>query len=445
MIPARSVIFIALASVLGVACNPFAKKENGAASAPATKPAEFSPDRLSAERIRVRTQAPTLDTIASYLETTCHVEAIREADLYPKVGGVVREILVEEGDRVKEGQVLARVDQVEAQITLKQSEIALEESKRSVQEAELALEDAKKRVALAQTDTTQAKRDYDRDLKLSSSQDESGLKIVAPKVLEASKLAWQRAENNFQLAEFAVRKAELTVTAAKTNEVKADWAIQLSKVRLADTEIKAPFAGVISQRNIKVGETATLQLKLFKLTDLDQLQTVFYRPQRDLKVLAKGGQEVIATSEAIASEANSHEPRAFRGRIERVAPTVDPASGSFKITASINNSEGLLRPGLLVRVRVTLGRRENAYLIPKRARLLEGDQPYVFVIRDGVTVRIPIEEGFADADRIEIRNVTSDAGKTLTLRPDDQVVIVANVDLKEGLKVTLDSSVQTGG
>jgi RND family efflux transporter MFP subunit len=410
----------------------------GGVNATATKPAptDSKPATVSLQdRVRVRTESLTRDAIASFLETTSHVEAISEADLYPKTTGIVRKILVEEGDRVAEGQVLAILDQVEANISLKQAEIALEESKRTVEEANLAIEESQKKEFLGRTDADQAKRDYERDAKLSTSGDGSGLRILAPKVVEGSKLLWDRAENSWQIAQFLVKKSQLSLAAAETGRKKAEWAVELARVRLADTEIKSNFAGVVANRGIKLGETATPTTRVFKITDLDNLQTVFYRPQRDLKLLLNGGQEVTATSEAIPNDPKTLEPCVFAGRVERVAPVVDPQSGSFKVTASLKNRDSMLRPGILVRVRVTLGRRENAYLIPKRARVLDGERPYVFVVRDGLAVRVPIVEGFSDEHRVEVRNINSDG-----LRDDDQVVVVASVDLKEGLKVQLENA-----
>ena len=106
-------------------------------------------------------------------------------------------------------------------------------------------------------DATQAKRDYDRDATLSSSANETGLQILAPKLVEASKLAWERAENNYQVSQFTTKKSALAMKAGETTKAKADWAAELARARLADTEIKAHFAGVVSFRGIKVGETAT--------------------------------------------------------------------------------------------------------------------------------------------------------------------------------------------
>lgn len=443
-IPRRVAAFLACAAAV-IGCNPFSSKE-AAASGPASaesKPAGGATG-VTADRIRVRVEKPKLDEIASYLETTSAIEAVSDADLYPKTGGVLCEVFVEEGDRVEAGQPLARLDQQEAQIQLRQAELALAESERAVLEAKLAFDESKKRGELALADADQARRDYERDAKLSESQDSTGLKIVAPKVLEASKLAWDRADSNYQVAKFTIRKAELSVKAAEMNQTKADWSLKLAKVRMDDTTIKAPFHGVVTARYVKLGETATVGTKLFKITDLDHLQTVFYRPQLDLRVLANGGQEVEATSDAIALDPQTGKIITFKGRVMRVSPVVDPLSGSFKVTASLVNRDYLLRPGLLVRIRTTLGKHENAYLIPKRARVLEGDKPFVFVVRDGATLRIPIEEGYSDADRVEIRNIANTPNAP-GLRPDDSVVIIANVDLKDGLKVIVENTAASGG
>lgn len=429
--PIPFLLFVVSSSTLG-SCQ----KPGSSQGSPGTE----SKASAASDRIRVRVESPSRGSIASYLETTSHVEAIREADLYPKATGIVRQILCEEGDRVEEGRILTVLDQVEASIAVKQAEIALDESQRAVEEAELAREEAEKRESLARMDADQAKRDHERDAKLSQSGDESGLRILAPKVVEASKLAWERAENNWQVAQFAVRKAKLAVSAAVTNRTKAQWALELARVRLADTEIRAPFAGVVSSRGVKLGETATPQTKVFRITDLDNLQTVFYRPQRDLRVLGRGGQAVAATSEAVPLDPETGAPRVFEGHVERISPVVDPQSGSFKVTASLRNADQWLRPGVLVRVKVTLGVHDGAFLVPKKARVLEGDRPHVFVVRDGKTVKLPIDEGFSDDARIEVLNVREDG-----LRPEDWVVVVANVDLKEGLRVQVESAPATPG
>lgn len=446
-----AVLLIAPAIAAFPGCD---RLKSSAADAATTKPSNAPGQTASSQlggqgafgvdRIRVRAERPVRDSIASYLETTCNVAAFSEVEILPKVSGVISEIFVEENSRVTAGQVLARIDALEFQIQQKQAEIALAESERSVLEAKLALDEASKRESLAQTDAAQAKRDFERDQKLSTSQDGTGLRIVAPKVLEASKLAFERAENNQQVAVFTVRKAELAVKAAETNKTKAEWALKLANLRLSDTEIRAPFQGVITARHVKVGETALPTAKSFKITDLDRLEAVFYRSQRDLRVLSQPGQDVIATSEAITTTPTSTELVQFNGKVKSVSPIVDPQSGSFKVTATLDNKSGQLRPGLLVRVRVTLGLHENVYLVPKRARILEGDKPFVFVVRNGTTVRIPIEEGYSDAERIEVLNIakTPDAPG---LRADDDVVVIANVDLKEGLKVVVENAGPSGG
>lgn len=438
----RSIVvaLVVAASVGGAACGSGASASGAAASKPSGSPAASAPAG-AADRIRVRTEKPSRDVIASYMETTSHVEAIAEADVFARASsldksGVIREIRVEEGERVKAGDVLAVLDQAEARISVEQAHLAFKESERNVADSKLALEESEGRLSLTKGDAEQAKRDYDRDVKLSQSEDSGGLRVLAPRAVEASKLLWERAENAHKMSVFASRRAELALVAAEQARDRAQLEWNLSKTRFTDTEIKAPISGVVSMRGVKVGETASPSTRLFRITDLDRLQTTFHRPQRDLRLLGQGGQEVSATSEAVVTDVANGEPHVFTGRIERVSPVVDPLNGTFKVTASLRNPDALLRPGLLVRVRVTLGRRENAYLVPKRARVLDGEKPYVFVVRGGRTVRVPIDEGFADADRIEVRNV----GAESALHADDEVVIVANVDLREGLAVTSESA-----
>src|SRR4030095_12482290 len=166
VVAALGLAALGFVTLSGTACTKSQGAETSAASraarAPASAPAGGS---LTADRIRVRTEKPARDVIASYLETTSHVEAIADADVFVRGSGFdrsapVREIRVEEGDRVKAGQILAVLDQVEARNALDQSEILFKESERAVEDAKLALDESNQRVTLATADADQSKRDY---------------------------------------------------------------------------------------------------------------------------------------------------------------------------------------------------------------------------------------------------------------------------------------------
>lgn len=376
----------------------------------------------AADSARVRVALVARGEIAAFLETTATVESEAMVDVYPKVGGVVRFLDAEEGTTVAAGAVLARIEDEDATLNERSARVAHEEAVHRETQAALALEEAGKRAEQARIAAEQSKRDWDRTRAMASPEETGRPIVVAPKDVEAAKLAWEKAEGERALADFGVKKVGLDQSAAKVAVEKAQIAWDLAKRRLADTRIVAPFAGVVADRRVKVGETVSGATRAFCIVDAARLRVTLPRPQRELP-LVREGLSLVAWTEALPG-------REFAGRVLRVSPTVDPATGNFRLTAEIDAGEGGLRPGMLVRVKITTDRRADAVLVPKKAVLYEGAQPVVFAVREGKAVRIPVEEGYSDLERMEVRNVGEDG-----VRPDDRVVVAGGADLRDGASV----------
>ncbi|HKB15963.1 MAG TPA: efflux RND transporter periplasmic adaptor subunit [Planctomycetota bacterium] len=376
----------------------------------------------AADSARVRVALVARGEIAAFLETTATVESEAMVDVYPKAAGVVRFLDAEEGTTVAAGAVLARIEDEDATLNERSARVAHEEAVHRETQAALALEEAGKRAEQARIAAEQSKRDWDRTRAMASPEDTGRPVVVAPKDVEAAKLAWEKAEGERALADFGVKKVGLDQSAAKVAVEKAQIAWDLAKRRLADTRIVAPFAGVVADRRVKVGETVSGATRAFCIVDAARLRVTLPRPQRELP-LVREGLSLVAWTEALPG-------REFAGRVLRVSPTVDPATGNFRLTAEIDAGDGGLRPGMLVRVKITTDRRADAVLVPKKAVLYEGAQPVVFAVREGKAVRIPVEEGYSDLERMEVRNVGEDG-----VRPDDRVVVAGGADLRDGASV----------
>ena len=199
---------------------------------------------------------------------TAPIEAHDEAEVVAKVGGEVRQIFVEEGDNVAAGQVLARLD------------------------------GDRLRLELAQTDANLRKleRDYNRQLELS----EKGL------------VAKGTAEN-----------AKFDLDALRA-------AYESAKLELSYTEIRAPIAGVVSARHIKVGNTIKPNDPTFRVTNLDPLVAYVHVPEKEFRKLAPR-QAADVVVDALGGE---H----FVGTIARISPTVDPQTGTFRAEVQVPGS-----------------------------------------------------------------------------------------------------------
>ncbi len=394
----------------------------GAEKTQSTDPSGEKTEEKKKKVVKVRVTPVSRGEISSVVETTSLVEAEEIVDVYPKAQGIVLQLFVEEGNQVDAGQALAKLDDREAKNQASQNEIAYKEAQHSENQAKLSLLEAEHRRDQARKNAEQAQRDYERNQSLWEQKGEGKDSLISKKDLEASKLAWDKAEGEFQTAQLAMEREKLSLESLHIAMEKALLAWELSRIKFDDTTLRAPIAGVISYRGIKTGETMTLGTRAFTIVNLDQLITNFFRPQKELKFLAKG-MKADATTDAYPEVT-------FAGFVLRINPVVDPASGTFKVTAQIENREHFLRPGMLLRIKIIQAVHTDTVLIPKKAIIYDGDQPTIFAVREGVAIRIPLEAGFSDRERIEVLNVSQEG-----LRPDDRIIVTYNAELYDGQEV----------
>ncbi len=376
------------------------------------------------------------------LETTSKLESEREIQLFPRVPGVVTEILVEEGDRVQKGDLLAQLDDRDEALALKDAETALAERKNELALSELAVQDALTRQESAKRASEQAERDHERDLQLSESKDVAS--PLSKQAIETSRLQRDQRRTEAAQAEIAGHRAELEVDAASNAVSRAEVALDRARLAFDYRRIEAPFDALVAERSIRVGDTVGTGEPAFVLTDLELLRVVFSRPQEELELFARVGAVNGEGRLAIQASADSYPGRVFPGWVERVSPTIEAQSGQFRVTGRLECSQdgGRVRllPGMLVRLRIVTDRHEDALVVPKRALEREGERRYVLAVDPdpeagtrGTVRRVEILEGFAEDEFIEV--VPHGSAK---LAPLDAVIVVGGRDLGEGDAVEVD-------
>ncbi|WP_428265199.1 efflux RND transporter periplasmic adaptor subunit [Haliangium sp.] len=184
------------------------------------------------------------------------------------------------------------------------------------------------------------------------------------------------------------------------------------------TTVRAPLAGTITQRLVERGDFVTPNQPLFQVTDFDSLVTRVYVPEKELSRLAPG-QRARLTAPATGDAEHT-------GTVARIAPQVDPKSGTVKVTIDVPRSSGLA-PGMFVDVALVTERHPDAVLVPKRALVYDNDLPYVFKLTgDDRVTRMKVEVA------LDSRLYIEPAGG---FAAGDRVVIAGQVGLKDGAKV----------
>lgn len=209
-----------------------------------------------------------------------------------------------------------------------------------------------------------------------------------------------------------------------------ELALEEARRQLSYTVVRAPIAGTVTRRLVNLGDQVTVNQHLFDLVDFDSLVARVYVPEKELAKLRPGLPARIVAPALAGAE--------YAGRVARLAPVVDPRSGTVKVTVAIPDWQGL-RPGLYVDVSLVTDVHEEAVLVPKRALVYDQDRVYVFRLARSSGEASGEASGGPTVERVLLRPVLEDkrhvepaAG---TLEAGDRVVIAGQAGLKEGAAV----------
>lgn len=201
-------------------------------------------------------------------------------------------------------------------------------------------------------------------------------------VLEAeaneAKANVDRSESAFTRAQELQRKGLISGTdydAARANYDVDRARLRSSQARLWKTVIRAPFDGYLGLRRINVGDYATIGQELIDIVKLDPLRVDFSVPET---LLAR-----VRPRQTIDVAVDAYPDETFSGSIIAVSPYSDIQGHNLEVRAELPNPDLKLRPGLFVRVNVSLGTKEQAILVPEQAIWPIGQDKTVFVVADG--------------------------------------------------------------
>ncbi len=214
-------------------------------------------------------------------------------------------------------------------------------------------------------------------------------------------LALARVQELYQ-AEVAPRK-DLESAQADLDQAKAETARAALRVRNFQPRgghiegqrltLASPVVGVVAERkaNPAMEVRPDLPDPLFVVTDLRHVQIMIDLPERYLDKAAVG--------QAVAVEVDAYPERRFTGRIERIAPAVDPATRRIQVRCNVDNADSRLRPEMYARVTLLADARRTAIRVPNGALVAQGLQNFVFVEREpGVLVRRPVTLAIQDRE-----------------------------------------------
>jgi macrolide-specific efflux system membrane fusion protein len=249
-----------------------------------------------------------------------------EAEVPAQESGVVMNVGVQEGQRVKEGALLAQVDDQVPRLAADAAQAKYDITH------EKATNDVKIRYAQKALEVSEA------ELKRSTESIEKFAKSVSQSQLDVDQLTVQK--NRLETEEAAHEQA-IAVLEMKGQENE----LNAAKAQIARRRIVAPFDGVIVQVYLRKGEWAEPGQKALRIVNTDRLKAEGFIRAEDAAAVA-AGKTVQVTVDM------GDKPQSFAGKIAFVSPEVDPITGQVRVWAEVENHDGQLRPGLAARMRV---------------------------------------------------------------------------------------------
>lgn len=313
------------------------------------------------------------------LPLTGSLMPLTEATVKAKVAGELVAVTVREGESVKPGQVLAKIDltEVQARVAARQADV----------------EAAKAQLVWADKNRGTQKALLDKSF--------------------ISQNAFDNIQSNFDVAAAKLRAADADLVVAQKS--------------LGDAVLVAPFSGIVSLRHAQPGERVALDAKVVSIVDLSRLQLEASVPPAAIGQV-KVGQPMNFHVEGFGE-------REFAGRIERINPSATAGTRSISVYAVIDNRDGLLRGGMFAQGALTLSRVDNALAVPASAVREEIGQTFVYAIEGGMVKRKNVKVGAPDAaGRVQVLD---------GLAAGDRIVRVNLGSLREGVAARLSGPAPT--
>jgi HlyD family secretion protein len=384
----------------------------------------------------VARQAPSSDNVV--LTAGGYIIPHRRIEVSSKISGRVERLLVEKGDLVRSGQVLAYLDDREIRAQLEQARAtrlaagarlkeALTGSRpQEIQRATAALEEAEATAKTTSYSLDRARRLHSGGVlaqqELDNAQNAHDVAVAQAKV----------ARENLELARIGPRQEQIDLARAQLAE--SDAAVRWLEAQLENTVIRAPVDGTVLERLIEQGEMVTTgyvsgrgaKSAFCSIANLKDLEVELDINESDIPRVRLGQDCVVSP--------DSYPDRKYKARVREIAPEANRQKATIQVKVAIEAPDDYLRPETNAKVNFleekkdTAGARESRILIPKTAIMSNGSGSDVFLFKDGRAVRRSLETGREFWGQVEVRSGLSGG---------EQLIIRGLEGLKDGDRVAI--------
>jgi RND family efflux transporter MFP subunit len=334
----------------------------------AIKSGRIPPDQVKAmlarfqgggDAVPVSVERVQLGNLNSYLVLNGIVEPERKVEIFSRLSAYVKAIVKEEGDYVRNNEVLATLDDTEIRISYQQAQIQLEQARLNVEEET---------------------KNYERNKELKTRE------LIS--------------EQEFQTSEALYKQRQLELEdrqeSFKNLELQLNW-----------TRIRSLSEGYITERLIEMGDKVNANEQVYTIEDFRPLLIRVFVPTSDAIKLSPGMTAEV-TTEVIPGAL-------FPGDVKLINPRIDVQTGTVKVTVEVDDETLRLKPGMFVEVRIVIGMLEDVLVIPRRAILYKQNKTYVFVAERGMVSQREVTLGLTEEDLAEVAEGVAEGDVIVTV------------------------------
>jgi HlyD family secretion protein len=325
--------------------------------------------------------------VAAHLTVVGNLIGLQTVDIAPRTGGRLLSVNVQLGDRVRRGQVLAKVEDREIVEQVRQAESAQEVSKATIRQREADLK-------VAELNFERSKNLFQRQLLAKQALDDAESRYMAA------------------VAQHDLSKAQLNQNDSRLQELR---------INLQNTSVTSPVDGFVGKRSVDPGAMVSTATAIASVVDISRLRLIVNVVEKDLRMVSAGDQAEV--------EVDAYPGETFHGKIARVAPVLDPATRTATMEVEIPNGDNKLKPGMYARINLTVEDRKNALIVPKNAVIDFESKRGVWMPNEDNRARfVPVQLGIEGGDNIEILKGLNEGDKFVTtgaaaVRNNDQLLV----------------------
>lgn len=345
------------------------------------------------------------------------LEAYEQGIISSKISAKVTKVVVENGQYVNEGDTIAVLDDQDIQNSIKTATAQLEVNEKQVNSAEQQLNSTQTSLEKLKINLDDAQRNYDREKALFDAGAVSQSELDASeKALNASKADYNSGQANIEISKASIESAKASVEAQKVN-------IEKLQNDLNNVVIKAPISGVISEKNVNVGQIINQGAVLAKINDISYVFATIQVPQEKINDI-----EVGKPAEVTLEDNNT----VHNGTLDSIDLSGDSTLRVFNCKIKMENSKKELLPGEYAKVNFSNTENNNKVITIPVSSLAgsEGDY-YVFINDNGVASKVAVDIGDADENNVEI---------TSGVKEGDEIICTNMSSLKDSCKIDVIST-----